>query len=159
VADIDPRLRVVWDEALRGVDQQAETLNEVRTRAGTIVSASSIVAAFLVPLVLTTTATYRPGVWAWVGVGAFIVASMLCAVVLVPWRGWRFSRAPSDLLAFVDDPEWGDPDKMMRQLAEYLEADYTTNGNKLGRLLWCLTLAVASMIVEIVSLGVAVTYR
>ena len=44
---VDPRVRLTYDESIRGLDMQSATLDELRNRTGVLLAAASLSSAFL----------------------------------------------------------------------------------------------------------------
>lgn len=70
--DGDPRRRLLYEQALRGVDRQAGVVDECRGRAATLFAAASIAAGFLGAEAFTP--PQAPGPWAWIGAGMFALS-------------------------------------------------------------------------------------
>lgn len=146
----DPRLRFVWEEALRAIERQAASLDDVRGRAASLIGGASIAAGFLASTALADGQRFKGSTW--VGCVAFAVVGLLCANVLRPRRNWKFHRSSKDLIRdYVDGGEHGPAsmDDMHRDLAGHLESDYDANGNRLKRLYWQLTIGCGALVVEI----------
>lgn len=148
--DEDPRLRLIWEEGVRAVDQQAQDLDEVRGRAATVLSAASIAGAFLASSVLDGDAKFRTATW--VATVAFAVAGLSTSWVLLPRSGWRLARRPLTMLEdYVEGDRPFDVDDLHHDAAPHLDADFTTNKGKLRGLLWGLTVGCAALVVEILA--------
>jgi hypothetical protein len=146
----DPRLRFVWEEALRAVEHQASSLDDVRGRAAALLGAASIAAGFLASAALRDGGRFRAATW--VGAVAFAMVGLLTANVLRPRKGWRLHREVSTLLSgYIDADEPADLDEMHRRLAECLEEDHGTNATKLDWLYRHLTAICAGLVVEILA--------
>src|SRR5262245_9634443 len=114
----DERLDLIWGEAVRSIEVQRGMIDEARSRAGTILSASSIVAAFLGAAALNDK---HAGGWRWVGVGAFVGIVLACAFVLWP-RNWTFVLSPRKLISgHVDRPDGNDLDQFRWSVATEIE--------------------------------------
>jgi hypothetical protein len=147
-AEGDPRLRFVWEEALRGIERQASGLDALHSRAAALLGAASIAAGFLASTALDGGERFRAATW--VGTIAFAVVGVLTAWILVPRKGWKLHRRPSILLSgYVEHPTPASVDEMYRELARNLECDYRVNDQKLRRLYWYLSVSCLAVAVEI----------
>lgn len=155
---MDERLKVVYDEAVRAITQQAGSLDELRARAGMLFSAASFAAGFLGGAQFVTHKHLSPDVW--VGIVGFAVASISAALILMP-RGlflkrlltpWVFSNSPNALLAkYVDgEPKSYDIDGMYRQAASDFDVEFGKNQKSLDLLGWLVVAACAGVIVEVI---------
>ena len=145
---VDERLRLVTEDAVRAIDRQATRLNELRSRAGTFVTAGAVLASFLgAPAVA---GSRRPATVA--GTAAFLLVLGAAAYVLKPRKGWRFARAGLSGLAAYDRPEFAEPDDLARAYAKDLGDDYVENDGQLRAPAKALIVAVGALAVEAVAL-------
>lgn len=126
---LDPRDQLVLDEARRGIDQQKEDLQGLRSRAGATVGFATVVASVLAGLSLRVSAnlTY----WTWAGLAALGVAAAFSVFVLAP----RTFTLVLDVEQM--DSRIGDGDAisvMMRDTSLALHRDHETNQHVLKRL-------------------------
>jgi len=124
-ADDERRISaIVYDEALRTLDLQRESLKALRTRAGILLSAGAISTSFL------GGAALRDGVslWAWVATFLFVVFGSLVLRVLWPQAesSHGFTVPPSAVAAYLDD-ERASATRVHLDLALYLEEAYDLN--------------------------------
>lgn len=145
----DPRLKFVWEEALRALEFQIASLNEIRGRSVALLSVASA-AAFIGTVGLTAEASLR---WTtWLGIGAFAAIGMGGAFVLFPRRRWKFYRKADELLdGYVESEDPASMDEMHRDLAVHLRTDYAANEKKLRWLYRCLSVSCLLLVVEIVA--------
>jgi hypothetical protein len=144
----DPRLRFVWEEALRAVEYQRASLTEARARAATILSAASISAAFLAAMALDAKGDF--GTAAWFGTAAFACAGLTATWVLRPVGNWKFHREVTPLIeSYVEGESPADMNEMYRTLAGHLEEDYGNNEGKLNWLYRGISLSCLALVVEI----------
>lgn len=150
VPDEDPRLRLIWEEGVRAVEQQAQVLNEVRSRAATILSAASIAGAFLASSALSGGEAFRASTW--VAVVAFAVVGLATSLVLMPRRGWRLERRPRKMLEdFVEGTRPVGIDDLLHELAGHLDNNFVSNRQKLRWLTGGLTVGCMALVVEILA--------
>jgi|ERR1035441_5329854 hypothetical protein len=100
-SDGDPRVTVIYEEAVRGWALQSSVLDELRSRTGVLLAAASVAAALLGSADLTKHETFTfLGTLALI---AFCVVVVLCVIVLWPTQGWTFTHdARLALEAYVE---------------------------------------------------------
>lgn len=126
----DPRLRLVYEESLRAVQDQQEGLNNLRSRAGQLLTAASVIETFLVGLVLG--ADGRPPVATWISAVSFVLLALVCVWIVLPSHGWTFSNSATILLdGYVDADPPATLDEMHRSLAVYMERHWDRNQDEL----------------------------
>jgi hypothetical protein len=86
----DPRLKLVYEESVRALGQQAVVLDELRTRTGVLLAAASVSSAFLGAQVLARHPHFSG--WNIAALLSFGVVVVLCIVVLWPSGGWVFTH-------------------------------------------------------------------
>ncbi|HEV2891881.1 MAG TPA: hypothetical protein VGX28_16025 [Frankiaceae bacterium] len=150
-ADGDPRLRLVYEESLRAVQDQQRSLDNLRSRAAQLLTAAAVVETFLVGLVLGAEGRPRPATW--VGAGAFVALALICVWIVLPRKGWTFSNSATILLdAYVDAEPAASLDEMYRNLAIYNERHWDRNQDELlNKRLVGLQVAAALLVVCILS--------
>ena len=85
-------------EAARGeVAEQSATLDGLRARCGTLLTANSLTATFLGSRAITASRGVDHG-WTLLGVGAFVLAYVLLGLALLPVWDWRFTIGPAEIL-------------------------------------------------------------
>lgn len=131
VSDGDPRLRLVFEESRRSLTEQQGVLDEVRARAGMVLSAASIATGFLGGVALSR---HPLGGWSVVAILAFAGMAVVALLVLYPWGGWYFRFPAYDLLNdYVEGKDALDLDAMLRDLSIDAEANYAHNA---GKIVW-----------------------
>jgi hypothetical protein len=126
----DPRLKIIYDEAVRGWSLQSSVLDELRSRTGVLLAAASVSAALLGSADLTKHSKLSP-----VGVGAVVAFGLvifLCCCVLWPTGGWEFTHDAEKLLAGYIQPELS-LDNTYTNLALKADECRKNNNNKLKR--------------------------
>ena len=113
---------IVYDEALRALNLQRESLEALRTRAGILLSAGAVSTSFL------GGATLRETVRAWFATGLFVVFGALVLRVLWPQAegSHGFTVPPSAATAYLSD-ERASTTRVYLDLALYLEEAYELN--------------------------------
>jgi hypothetical protein len=148
----DDRIRVAWEEGIRAVERQATSLDEARSRAGALLTAASIAAAFLGGSAVDDATQGLSGFTtaAWVGIGAFAIVGLCAAAVMFPVRGWKLHRSPADILReYVQHAEPLGADDMLHDLAHHLQDDYKDNESRLEVIYVALSASCVALVVEI----------
>jgi hypothetical protein len=153
---------IAYEQAVRAVDGQSATLESLRGRAATMISAASLVTAFLGGLALagptlTNGRIVRPPLsgWSWVAIGAFVAVVVLTLVALWPYR-W-YSVIDAEELLRSSAQANATPLDVQRDLARYFDRNRVKNGALLFRLLVTLSLSTVALLVEAVAWIVALT--
>jgi hypothetical protein len=87
--DIDPLAKLVYDESVRGLDMQGQSLDEIRSRTGVLIAAATVAAALL-----GAPALARHHVIYWANLSALIAFGLVvgfCLLVLWPGTKWTFA--------------------------------------------------------------------
>ncbi len=152
----DERLKLIYDESVRAITQQAGSLDELRVRAGTIFSGASVAAGFLGGAQFIAHRNLAGA--AWVGVGGYVATGVLTVLVLAPQglillkRGsWTFVHSAKMMIAkYVDGEPPSDINRMCREAALENERYFHSNQWNLDRLGKVLSFASVALVVEIV---------
>jgi hypothetical protein len=100
--DGDPRIKIAYDESVRGWALQSSVLDEIRSRTGVLLAATSVSSALLGSADLTRHDTFSV-----ISICALVVFSVsvgLCVYVLWPTADWTFTHDSQLLLdAYVRD--------------------------------------------------------
>jgi hypothetical protein len=155
MTDIDPRVQLAYEESVRGLDMQSDTLNALRSQTGVLIAATTVASAFL-----GAAALERHHVTYWANIAALILFGLvivLCLCVLWPSDDWAFvySATTLDETYYQKDV---DATQSCRSMAIGNAAHRDTNKSKLK---WrfgffrfaCIGLT-ADMILWLVSIGV-----
>jgi hypothetical protein len=123
-------------EALKG---QETSLEDLRTRAATVLSGASIATAFLGAQALKRPKN-RPELWLdgweWVAAGSFVALAFTVIVILWPRKNWVFTVGARDLIAgYVEGARKYTMPEIQRNLALHLENHFDANQRKIERLL------------------------
>jgi hypothetical protein len=143
---------IIYGEAVRMISEQRGVRDGLRTRAGTLLTAASLVTSFLGSVALSRYHDTHPhkGL-AWSGVAAFIGVVVLAVLILVPWWRWTFVMNPKIL---VEDhllgPERTEPDRLRQFLAESYNAYFDQNAKTLDWMFRFFVIACALLIYEAV---------
>jgi len=143
-SDDDPRLRLIYEEALRGLVQQQGLVEGLGNRAGSLIFAT----AFASSLLGSTALADGLGAWEWVALGLLLGLGALIALMLWPYYNYTFRLDPIELLR-----DYGGAatrlSEMHRALALRLEAHRASNWRVIQRLRLALQLALVLFILEI----------
>jgi hypothetical protein len=135
---------IAYNEAVRGLDEQAAALREVRSRSGTLLAAASLVTAFLGADPLTEPL----GGAAWVAV-AFFVLVATCSVLILLSGDWKFSASPRMIFQEVESAGTGSVEAAYEELAHQLEAAHDENEERLDRTHWLIRGASVFLAIEV----------
>jgi hypothetical protein len=117
---------ISYDEAVRTITQQRSALDELRTRTGTLLSASAISTAFLG----SVAAQGHPGlplVFLW-AMAPFSLSIVLCIYLLLFRGGWSFALRSTTILEFPD----ASPKDIWAELAKNYEDSWFLNQRRLN---------------------------
>ena len=146
----DPRYRFVYDEAVRTIDHQEQTLDNIRARAGVLLTAASVATSFLGAAALRD--SEQAGRWAVAAVCLFALVGSTCVALLWPLAKWRFRFGTSQLLKdYVEAPSPADLNEMFRDLALHLEANYGHNKKRIDIMWIVFELAAGLLFLEVIA--------
>ena len=146
--DDDPRAALIYESAVRTLDQQAALLANVQTRAGTLLTATSIVTVTLAGLAIGD--GEQLSVYSWCAGVSFLVVVALCVLTLGPTHGWKFRLNAHEYIRNVldADPRPSLPETH-RDVSIQMEEWAGNNEKKLDRRMTALTLAGLALAVEV----------
>jgi hypothetical protein len=136
---------IIYDEATRAIARQQTVLDGVRTRAGTLFAAASLVTAFLGGQALT----HHPALdfFAWAAIVVFVL--LFASVLAILWP-WRFQFVMSAKILIEDHSQKAVPD-LQTYLAETWERNYDTNQLRIDRLFSLFRVACGFLSLEVVA--------
>lgn len=144
----DPRLAFVYQESLRGLQQQQAAVESLHNRAATLIFASSFASSLLGSRALAD----GLGAWDWLAVGLLLAIGALTAVLLWPYYDLAFRFDPQDLLdTYVDSQAPATMAGMHRELALRIKADWHHNGRIVRRLREAFQLALILLLLNLVA--------
>jgi hypothetical protein len=129
-------------------------VDELRSRAGTLISAAAITTSFFGSQVLNRGV---PPI-AWVAIGAFVALGFSVLMTLWPRHDWQYALSASKLIAtYVESSENGPQPLAVvhRDLALHMDASAAQNGNQLRTLMRALRIGALLLMVEVVAWVVA----
>jgi hypothetical protein len=89
-SDGDERIKIIYEEAVRGWSLQSSVLDELRSRTGVLLAAASVAVALLGSSDISKHEGFTT--LGWFAVGAFGLVLGLCLYVLFPTGGWTFTH-------------------------------------------------------------------
>jgi hypothetical protein len=146
-SDQEARTALAYEAAIRSLDQQAAVVDNLRSRAGILLSAASIATGFLARIALADDRSLST--WGWLAGGAFVALVGLCVSVLWARHDWRFSAHPKKLVHHYVDPEGITLARAQRKLALYMGEAWDANREKLRRMFWAFTFACGFLGLEV----------
>lgn len=157
MADTAPAYKLAYGEAIRALEQQQRRVDNLRTRAGILLSAAAIATSFLGGKALEGRA---PTAWGWAAVALFAALSGVALLILWPRDEWKFAIGIREL--FQDYVEAEEPlpiTTIHRDLALHMEDSYFENERGLNVLIWAFRLGCGLLSAEVVAwiIDIAVT--
>lgn len=141
--------KLAYDTALRGLDKQESLLEELRSRTGVLLAASSLAASFLGQQAFQHPS---PRSLAIVALAAFICSIAASVFILLPKKDLIFAEAGAGLyegLYAVRD----DMAEVYRRLAYDLDRFWESNDRKIRWLTRAYTVAASALVIEILALA------
>ena len=152
----DPRYRFVYDEAVRLIDHQEETLDNLRSRAGLLLAATSVATSFLGAAALRD--DQSAGWWGGIAIALFAVVGVLLVGLLLPLPNWKFRFGVSQLLTdYVEGTSPAQLNEMYRELALHLESNHVENNGRLKWMWLVFQLAALMLCFEVIAWLLALT--
>ncbi|WP_205696034.1 hypothetical protein [Conexibacter sp. SYSU D00693] len=127
---------------------QRASVDQLRTRAGTLLAAASLVTSFLGGQALSQ--GHDPGTWGVIALLAFILTAGLCVWVLMPEEFNWFMSPAAIVDDYADDPDVSSADAM-RDLALHYDESLNANKSAVEALQCRYRLAAICLAVEVVT--------
>lgn len=143
--DRGPLYQFVYAESLRSLTQQATVLDNIRTRAGLVITGANVVTALLAAPAIKDRGLTTGAIIALILFGAVGVLSLL---MLLPQKGWNFRFAATEILDRIEKQPDATLADIQRDLARLNDDSYDQNEQKLSRLFLWLRLASLCLFVE-----------
>lgn len=148
VAGDDPRLALVYQEAVRGIQHQERVVESLNARAGNLVFA----AAFATSVLGARALSDGPGPWDWTAVALLFGIGALVAFMLWPYHAYTFRFDPEELLRrYVDGREGVTLPALHRELALRIQADLVANWRLIQRIRVALQVALLLLPLQILA--------
>jgi hypothetical protein len=141
--------KLAYEAALRGLDKQEGMLEELRSRTGVLLAASSLAASFLGQQAFQDPS---PRGLAIASLGAFVISIAASVFILLPKKELIFAEAGSGLYEGLYAVR-NDMPEVYRRLAYDLDRFWESNDKKIRWLTRAYTVAAASIVIEILSLA------
>jgi hypothetical protein len=152
---------IAYEAATKAVADQRTRLNDVRSRAATLLSAAAIVTSFIGARALDDQRVLSNGEvvsdralqgWEIAGIASFVALAALTVAVLMPWHGWTFRLGARNLIRdYTEGPNPATADEMQRDLALHLDNHYERNEARMERLFWAFRIAAVLLAFEVVA--------
>lgn len=157
----DSVYKIPYDGSVRMLTQQTSALDNLRSRASTILAAASLVTTFLgaqafAKPTLTKDAgdrfvlvAQRLDLAGWIAIGALVGVLVCTLVVLYPWAGWEYGQSARQMIEATES--FSPPlsfEEAQRSTAKNLEQNFRDNESKLSRLSWFFKAACILTVVE-----------
>jgi hypothetical protein len=139
---------IVYDQAVRAIEQQARQLDELRTRAAVILAASGVATGFLGHSAFAA----GIGAFGYLAIVAFVASALAGVWVLLPrWDAWEFSINAKQLFPyFLDAGEPESAEALFQYLANEIQTDFESNSGLLGKLYFWFTVSCEALAIEVV---------
>jgi hypothetical protein len=144
----DPRVALVYEEALRGLQQQQAGVESLHNRAGTLIFAASFASSLLGSEALAD----GLNAWDWIALFLLLGIGVLAVLMLWPYYAFSFRFDPEELLRdYVDSGRATTLTDIHRALALRAERDRRSNGLLVRRIRLALEVALVLMLLEIMA--------
>jgi hypothetical protein len=144
--DINQRVALVYQEAVRGIAHQERVVESLNTRAGNLIFAAAFVSSLLGGRAIADGLS----LWDWIATLLLLAIGAIVAFILWPYSNYTFRFDPEDLLRQYID---GDPDTTMaamhRTLALRIKNDMGANWRTIQRIRVALQWALILLVLEI----------
>lgn len=155
-ADRDAIYQLAYLESQRNLTQQAVVLDNIRTRAGLVITAANVVTAFLgAPAIKAATTPLDPSSFApgltfggWLALISFAIVGVCSVAMLWPRKGWNFRFSAGEIVDRIEKrPEIRLPE-MHKTLARFNDDSFSKNEEKISQLFWLLEIAAVFLFLE-----------
>lgn len=139
---------IIYEQAVRAVEQQVRQLDELRARTAIILATSGVTTGFL------GRAAQEKGLheWGYAALVVFVAAAISALWVLFPrWDCWEFSINARTLKPyFLDEVHPETPEALFAYLADKIQDDYESNAELLSKLYAGFSVACCLLVVDVV---------
>ena len=147
-SDLDARLALIFQEAVRGLSHQQSVVESINTRAGHLIFATAFVSSLLGSRALAD----GMGIWEWTALILLLAIGALVVFVIWPYHNYTFRFDPEQLLAeYGDDQPALTLQAMHRALSIRIKEDMAANWRTIQRLRIGLQLALVLFILHILA--------
>jgi hypothetical protein len=141
--------KLAYEAALRGLDKQEGLLEELRTRTGVLLAASSLAASFLGQRAFQDTS---PRGLVFAALIAFVISIAASVFILLPKKNLIFAEAGAGLYEGLYAVRNNMPE-VYRRLAYDLDLFWDSNDMKIAWLTRTYTVAASALVIEVLSLA------
>ena len=154
----DTAHRLAYDASVRAIDDPARVLEDLRSRAATLVAAAALVTGFLGEATLTRADTITALSWTGVAIAAFVATAAAAFAILWPVHV-RFSVSARDILGLVEQRARASQPivatEALGEIAPRLELMYDGNARRVRLLLSVFRAAILFLSMEVAAWTVA----
>lgn len=156
----DERLALILTEVTRSLSQQISAIDALRSRAGTVVSAASLVSSFLGAATLQKSKLPLPSLIS-VGLAIAALSTVVVGTIIILWPyTWKTGfNAHIALTHYVETPPGSDIDEMRQSFSYYLQEDVEENRKKLNGLYKVFQMSVIAIGLEVILWLIALLLR
>jgi hypothetical protein len=152
----DEAYALAYEEGRHAVSVQQTVVDNLRGRAGVLLSGAAIATSFLGGQAL---AEGRPSEWSWVAIASFALLGAATLTILWPTT-WEFEADPRDIIAtYAEVEEPRGLAVIQRDLALHRSGVLAENGRRLDRLVRAFRLASLLLLIEIAAWGIDLAVR
>jgi hypothetical protein len=145
--DVTPA-ELAYQEAVRAISSQADTIDKLRGHASGLLGASSVATAFLGA---EGVGTQGLSGWGLVATGCFCVLGLLIVALLFPRDGWRFTLAPTAVVeSYAHNPPANTP-QLYYDVAASLDEQFDFNADRLRWMFWAFRIASVFLVAGVVA--------
>lgn len=149
----DARLAFIYQEALRGLNHQQNLVENMNSRAGSLIFAT----AFANSLLGSRALSDGLGPWDWIAAALLFLIGALIVFMLWPYHRYSFRFDPEELLhQYVDGNQPTTLSGMHRALALRVKADMADNWQIIQRLRFALQTALVFLLLDILAWFLAI---
>jgi hypothetical protein len=134
-----------YQESVRGLAQQGVVLDNIRTRAGLVITAANVVTALLAAPAIKDRGITVGGAAALVTFG---LAAFFSVRMLLPQHGWNFRFSAAEIIDRVDSHPEETLASIQKKLARLNDSSYDENQRRIDTLFSYLKWASAFLFVE-----------
>ena len=142
----DPRKRLAFEESIRALTLQSAVLDDLRSRTGILLTATSLTATFVGSRALDGGFS----TWTQVALGLFLMTGGFCLGVLWPTGDWGFTFDAKTILdGYVRHPCPATIDQMHVEFAEINQENWQKIDDTLEWLFWSFRLGVLALVLQV----------
>lgn len=141
--------QIAHDAAVRALEEQRVSLDELRGRTGPLLTAASVAASFLGAQAI---AQHGLTVWVVLALVAFVASVLACLAVLVPREGLIFAL---DATVLYEHLYGVTEEESYRRLAYWLQGYRSVNQDTISGMVTLFRAAVLTLVVQVLFLGLS----